>query len=112
MSISENKKVRAIELRIVKDYLEVFLEDGRIFFVPLEWYPTLASASKKSLQNFRLIGKGLGIHWPELDEDLSIDGFLHSERNLAQPKKALSQRKSPSLAKLPVRSKVAKRISV
>ncbi|MEP7234648.1 MAG: DUF2442 domain-containing protein [Ignavibacteriota bacterium] len=73
-------KVRAIDLKIGKDHLEVILEDGRIVFVPLAWYPRLLSASRKALKNFEWIGKGLGIHWPEIDEDLSVDGFLKAQK--------------------------------
>lgn len=89
MSTLAGNKVRAIELKILKDYLEVFLEDGRIFLVPLSWYPSLLNASKKSLKNFRFIGKGLGIHWPDLDEDLSIDGFLSRQSEKSQIKKTV-----------------------
>ncbi len=80
MNSSVEQKTRAIDLKISKDHLEVFLDDGRIIFVPLEWYPRLAEASKKSLKNFQWIGKGLGIHWSDLDEDLSVEGFLKAQR--------------------------------
>ena len=78
-SLVENK-VRAIGLKISKDRLEVILEDGREIFVPLSWYPRLASASKKELNNFEWIGKGLGIHWKDIDEDLSVEGFLKAQK--------------------------------
>ncbi len=52
------------------------LEDGRIISVPLVWYPRLYHAGEEARNNWRLIGKGLGIHWPDLDEDLSVKGFL------------------------------------
>ena len=71
---------KAKNLRIGKDRLEVYLDDGRIIFVPIQWYPRLAEASKKELQNFEWIGKGVGIHWPDLDEDLSIEGFLKAQK--------------------------------
>ena len=70
------QKTRAVDLRITKDHLQVLLEDGRIVLVPLEWYPRLEQATRKQLLNFEWIGKGIGIHWPDIDEDLSIDGFL------------------------------------
>jgi uncharacterized protein DUF2442 len=56
--------------------LVVTLEDGRVLSVPLEWFPRLRDASPKALRNWRFIGKGYGIHWPTLDEDISVPGLL------------------------------------
>jgi hypothetical protein len=56
--------------------LIVELQDGRTVSVPLQWYPRLAHGSPSERQRWELIGPGLGIHWPELDEDISIDGLL------------------------------------
>ena len=56
--------------------LIVELVDGRTISVPLVWFPRLAQASKKQLDNWELLGEGEGIHWPEVDEDLSINGLL------------------------------------
>jgi selenophosphate synthetase-related protein len=58
------------------DSLVVTLEDGRILSVPLEWFPRLRDASPKARRNWRLIAKGYGIHWPALDEDISVPGLL------------------------------------
>lgn len=58
------------------DMLQVFLSDGREIRVPLEWFPRLRNGSREQRQNWRLIGKGVGIHWPDLDEDLSLEGLL------------------------------------
>ena len=58
------------------DSLVVTLEDGRILSVPLEWFPRLRDASPKARRNWRLIAKGYGIHWPTLDEDISVPGLL------------------------------------
>jgi len=52
------------------------LQDGRIISVPLEWYPRLYHASQEDRNSWRLIGGGVGIHWPALGEDLSVKGFL------------------------------------
>ena len=57
--------------------LQVFLSDGREIRVPLEWFPKLRDGSPEHRQNWRLIGKGVGIHWPELDEDISLEGLLN-----------------------------------
>jgi hypothetical protein len=56
--------------------LIVSLVDGRKVTVPLVWFPLLSNASKSQLEHFELLGDGEGIHWPELDEDLSISGLL------------------------------------
>jgi hypothetical protein len=57
-------------------YLGVTLQDGRIFAVPLDLYPTLQNASESMRKNWRLVGKGQGVHWPALDLDLSAEGLL------------------------------------
>ncbi len=58
------------------DFMDLTLSDGRILSVPLAWYPKLATANSKALHNFELSPGGHGIHWPSLDEDLSVKGFL------------------------------------
>jgi hypothetical protein len=80
MSSLNEHSVRAIALKFPKGNLEVFLDDGRVILVPINWYPRLATAPRKSLHNFEWIGKGIGIHWPELDEDLSVEGFLKAQK--------------------------------
>ena len=56
--------------------LIVDLVDGRTISVPLIWFPRLANATKEQLQSWVLLGNGEGIHWPEIDEDLSVNGLL------------------------------------
>jgi hypothetical protein len=58
------------------DMLQVSLSDGREIRVPLEWFPKLRDAAPEQRQHWRLIGKGVGVHWPDLDEDLSLEGLL------------------------------------
>ncbi|HMV42009.1 MAG TPA: DUF2442 domain-containing protein [Leptospiraceae bacterium] len=68
---------RAKEVKIIEDHaIWTLLEDGREIIVPIVWYPRLSRATKKELNNFRIIGRGSGIHWEDLDEDLSIKGFI------------------------------------
>ena len=62
-----------------KSHFIVTLVDGRTLSVPLAWFSTLASATKEQLENFELLGAGEGIHWPLLDEDLSVKGLLLGE---------------------------------
>lgn len=54
----------------------VSLVDGRKVVIPLVWFPRLANTTKSQLENFELLGDGEGIHWPEIDEDLSVAGLL------------------------------------
>jgi len=58
------------------DVLVVELEDGRTISVPLTWYPRLLHASQKDRDDWQIAGGGFGIHWPTIDEDLSVDGLL------------------------------------
>ena len=54
----------------------VSLVDGRTVSVPLVWFPRLAAATSEQRKNYELLGDGEGIHWPDIDEDLSVDGLL------------------------------------
>jgi hypothetical protein len=63
-------------ITITDDALTVDLNDGRTISVPLAWYPRLTHASATERNNWRLIGKGAGIHWEDLDEDISIENLL------------------------------------
>lgn len=56
--------------------LHVVLADGRELAAPLEWFPRLRDANAAQRANWRLIGRGQGIHWPELDEDISVKGLM------------------------------------
>ena len=58
------------------DTLTVELSDGRRLSVPLEWYPRLVNGTEEERQHWELIGEGDGIHWPDLNEDLSVEGLL------------------------------------
>jgi hypothetical protein len=67
---------RVKDVRITEDTLAVDLIDGRTIIVPLAWYPRLFNATMEQRRNWRIGGAGYGIHWPELDEDLSTEGLL------------------------------------
>ncbi|MFP4132834.1 MAG: DUF2442 domain-containing protein [Halothece sp.] len=66
----------AQEVEITEDDLIVYLVDGRKLSVPLIWFPKLEKATKQQLENYEILGDGEGIHWSEIDEDLSIEGLL------------------------------------
>ena len=76
MNISAPEEPRAVSVEFVGDELVVRLEDGRAVHVPMQWFPRLCDASPEDLADWRLIGRGVGIHWPRLDEDLSVRGLL------------------------------------
>lgn len=70
------KQIKATTVSFSESSLEVQLEDGRTVTMPLEWYPRLRNATPEARANWRLMGGGLGIHWADLDEDLSVARFL------------------------------------
>ena len=67
---------RAQTIAFVADGLMVPLKDGRTLTVPLEWFPRLRDASEADRHNYELYADGFAIHWPALDEDISIPGLL------------------------------------
>jgi hypothetical protein len=69
--------VIAKQVRVTARALIVDLQDGRTLSVPIQWYPRLAHGSPSERREWELIGPGLGIHWPALDEDISVEGLLH-----------------------------------
>ena len=66
----------AENVTVTEDTLSVDLSDGRTISVPLAWFPRLMCGTRKERDNWRLIGKGYGIHWEDLDEDVSIENLL------------------------------------
>ncbi|NOZ27588.1 MAG: DUF2442 domain-containing protein [Chloroflexi bacterium] len=73
--------MRAREVRVDEDVLTVELTDGRVISVPLAWYPRLWYGTPEERQNFVLLADGAYIHWPDLDEDLSVMGILLGRRS-------------------------------
>ena len=67
---------QAINIEYTNDLIIVELADGRTISAPLVWFPRLSKASKEELENWQLLGDGEGIHWPDIDEDLSVVGLL------------------------------------
>jgi hypothetical protein len=74
LAIRADERVRSVS--VDSDSLSVGLMDGRTISVPLAWYPRLANASEAERQNWEIAGGGYGIHWPDIDEDLSTEGLL------------------------------------
>lgn len=76
-----SERVIAESVQFTEDSMTAKLDDGRSLSVPLAWYPRLLHGTKLELQNLQLIGDGEGIHWPELDEDISVEGLLAGKRS-------------------------------
>ena len=80
-SPTELRPVLAQDVRITPDVLIVELVDGRTLTVPVAWYPRLAHGTEAERNNWRLIGRGDGIHWPALDEDIAVEDLLAGRRS-------------------------------
>lgn len=88
---------KAENVRLTRDTLSVDLSDGRTISVPLEWFPRLVHATPEERKNWRLIGRGHGIHWEDIDEDISVESLLAgkpSGESQVSFKKWLNQRQS------------------
>ncbi len=75
-SVSEVRVAQAQKVRVTHEELVVDLVDGRTVAVPVQWYPRLANGTPAERRNWRLIGRGEGIHWPDLDEDIAVEDLL------------------------------------
>jgi len=76
ISAVEIEVPNAENVSVTEDSLSVDLSDGRTVSVPLAWFPRLLHATREERENWRLIGKGQGIHWKDIDEDISVEGLL------------------------------------
>ena len=101
ISTTEISVPDAMSIEVTEDTLTAELSDGRIISVPLAWYPRLVHATPEERNNWELIGTGQGIHWPDLDEDLSIEGFL-AGRKLGESPRSLKRWLEAKRAGLPV----------
>jgi hypothetical protein len=68
----------AIDVAVKDDRLVVILADGRELAAPLTWFPRLLDATEEQRRNWRLVGRGHGIHWPNIDEDISVASLLRA----------------------------------
>lgn len=74
LALQADERVR--DVRMSDDTLSVDLMDGRTISVPIVWYPRLLNATPEQRRNWKICGAGYGIHWPDVDEDLSTEGLL------------------------------------
>ena len=72
---------QAVKAIVNAEEIAVDLVDGRTIIAPLAWFPRLVHATPKERNNWRLIGKGSGVHWPDLDEDISVSNLLLGQRS-------------------------------
>ena len=79
-SLATETDVRAMHVAVEEARLVVDLMDGRTIAVPLAWYPRLANATPEQRSHWELAGGGYGIHWTDIDEDLSTEGLLRGAR--------------------------------
>jgi len=77
VSTAASSDPRILEVRVTRDQIIAQLVDGRVISVPLAWSWRLSEASPAQRANFRIIGTGQAIHWPDVDEDISVEGMLH-----------------------------------
>jgi hypothetical protein len=77
--------IRIAGVNITDDTFAVDLEDGRTIAVPIGWYPRLAYGTPEERANFEISGAGYGIHWPDLDEDIGVDGLLLGKKSSESP---------------------------
>jgi hypothetical protein len=95
-SVIDTRTASASNIAVSDEYLTVELADGRTLSVPLTWYPRLWHATAAERGRWRLVGAGEGIHWPDLDEDISIESLLLGRRSgesQASLKRWLEERK-------------------
>jgi hypothetical protein len=75
-STAERDTILATDVKVDTERLHVALSDGREISVPLAWFPRLHQATPQQRRRWELIGRGIGLHWPDIDEDLSVAGLL------------------------------------
>ena len=77
MNTAASTEPRIQQVHVTDDEIVARLVDGRVISVPLAWSWRLSEATPQQRANFRLIGSGQGVHWPDVDEDISVEGMLH-----------------------------------
>ena len=97
MNTVASTEPRIQHVRVTEDEIIARLADGRVISVPLAWSWRLSEATPRQRANFRLIGSGQGVHWPDVDEDISVEGMLHGvparrPKSVAAPKRRGSAR--------------------
>jgi len=117
LALKNDERIEAVYF--TRDSLVVDLMDGRTISVPLRWYPKLLKANQKQRFNWEICGGGYGIHWPEIDEDLSTEGLLRgspapnatkfrstkaTKRKVSRPKRKIGRSSRRAIHKQPEKS--------
>ncbi len=76
-TVVKPQEVRIKNIEVTDDTITAYLVDGRVISVPLAWSWRLSEATPEQRANYEIIGDGQGIHWPEIDEDISAEGMLY-----------------------------------
>ena len=97
-SVVSPPEARARGVEFVPDAFVVHLQDGRSLTVPIEWFPRLRDATPQQRNHWRLIGPGIGIHWADIDEDISVAGLARAAGLIKARRTA--PRRSPHQARL------------
>src|SRR5260370_16764994 len=98
-SAHSNTDERVLDVQFTDDAISVSLRDGRVITVPLVWYPRLLNATASERKNWKIAGGGYGIHWPDIDEDLSTEGLL---RGAPAPRASVPAKYTPPSPCVPV----------
>ena len=96
MNTAASTEPRIQDAQVTESEIIARLVDGRVISVPLAWSWRLSDATPQQRANFRLIGTGQGIHWPDVDEDISVDGMLHGVPAHRPPPTMAAKRGGPS----------------
>jgi len=76
---------RVVNVTVTNDTLSIDLEDGRTISIPIVWYPRLSHGTPGERSNFQISSAGYGIHWPDLDEDIGVEGLLLGKKSTESP---------------------------
>ena len=105
MNTAASSDPRIQEVRVTEDEIIAYLVDGRVIAVPLAWSWRLSEATPAQRSNYRLIGTGQGIHWPEIDEDISVEGMLYGAP-ARRPKPSAGGRLRPAGTQAPPNKRI------
>ena len=111
MTSSSLAAATAKTVRVSEESLTVELNDGRSVSVPVAWYPRLAEGRAAERRRWELVGSGIGVHWPDLDEDISVEALLRGERSGESPeslRRWRATRRRPASRRLVVPARVSK----
>ena len=85
MTFAEVALARIVQVTVTENTLSVDLEDGRTISVPIGWFPRLVNSTPSERANSEISGAGFGIHWPDLDEDIGVEGLILGRKSAESP---------------------------